>query len=236
MGTMAVTINEATTADCPLMTFTMTGTKDKAALEALSTEIQAWSDGYNFNMSQTWSATFFTTAAADEALELAFGRGATLTAAENGAYSYGLVWANDAANNNVDVTSTRMAGYYLPAASVTANLDQATNASKVNIYWDSATSAIVPKYGWAASPPFTGTEDAKQDSVITGGFYMPKEDKKAENETTATGDRFNKKAKVSFFCGAGTPTATAGTDIEVTLGAATLAAAGSIALAAALSF
>merc|ERR1712139_33172 len=231
------TINEAATADCPLLTYTMAGAKDKDALEALTDAIQDWSDGYNMKLTQTWSATYYASVGADELqLQIAFGRGATTTAAANGYYSYNLVWAWDV-NDGASVTNSKLEGYYVAVANVGANLDAASLATAVNIYWDSTTEAIVPKYGWTATPTFANTAgELAEGTVVAGTFYMPEEDKKAETETTATGDRLNKKDKVSFLAGPGAPDATCQADVEIELGAATLAAAGSIALAAALSF
>merc|ERR1712139_417602 len=144
---------------------------------------------------------------------------------------------SDAENPTAAVDNSKLESYYIPVASVGANLGVTTASSKVGIYWDVVPAEVPAKYGWTATPTFTNeVGDIEENSVIAGTFYMPENDKKAETETTTTGDRLNKKDKVSFLAGPGAPDATCQADVEIELGAATLAAAGSIALAAALSF
>ena len=68
-------------------------------------------------------------------------------------------------------------------------------------------------------------------------FYMPSEpDTATDGETDATGDRLDSGDVLGVFCGTAAPDAEGTTTLTVTLGAASLALAGSAALATALTF
>ena len=110
-------------------------------------------------------------------------------------------------------------------------------ANYVPIYYDDDGSSVVNTYGWTATDMGNGEDVLELDSVTTSTWFMPAEpDTKADGETSATGDRLDVGEKLSAWCGMGTPDAACGTDVKLTMGAATLAAATAISLAAALSF
>merc|ERR1712147_229544 len=222
------------TADCPSITFALAG-KTETEGAALAADITAWSDGYNMTVTQTMSADYFASMATDAELQLAFGDGAELAAAENGAYNLTLVWSYDSSNSNCDATNA-MAGFYLPVASVTADLDNGSTGVVDMYYYDTSSSnaSTDAKYGWTATPSFTGSDDIAADTAVTAFFYMPTE-ADVDAETTATGDRIDSGDKLGVFAGAGTPTAECDDGLKVKLGAVTLAA-GATALAAALAF
>merc|ERR1712072_1404763 len=184
------------------------------AYNALATDVKTWSDGYNMTTVITFHATYFASAA-DQALEIAFGNGATLTTAAAGAYNTGAIWVHDSTNAELDVTSIRWDMYYLPSAAVTTatTLGLGSTTSEVEVSWDSTNSAVPTKYGWTQTPTFTGTGDFVSGGAVTTKFYFPSEpSSKSDAETTATGEA----------------------SVVVELGAAALAAG--FTLAAALAF
>ena len=81
------------------------------------------------------------------------------------------------------------------------------------------------------------------DRLTDGGngtnfWYMPKEADSESETAVGAGDRWDKGEKLMCAAGSGTPTAICGEakGAKIKLGAASLAMAGSVALAAALAF
>merc|ERR1712100_802918 len=226
------------TADCPSMNFVVAGVADATALAALAAEIQAWSDGYNMTMTETFDSTYFASMASDATLEVAFGNAATLATSPNGAYNYafGWSWENTSADT-ADVTSVNgLQSRYLTTAAVTADGDLGSdNSAAVGIYYDDGTAEL--KYGWTQTPSGvddSSTDDFIVDNTFAGMFYMPSEpDTAVDGETDATGDRLDSGDVLGVFCGTAAPDAEGPTTLTVTLGAASLALAGSAALATA---
>jgi len=221
------------------MNFTLAGAADATALAALSSEIQTWSDGYNVTLLWTLDSTYFASMASDTTLEVAFGNAATLATAPNGAYNYFMTWTWSSPNVS---TTTALKSHYLPTAVVTTAGDLGSDStSAVEVWYDTNASAAIPKYGWTQAPTTvtdSSTNDfVDSDNTLSGMFYMPKEPTTAATgETDATGDRLDTGDVLGVFCGAGTPDATGAASLTLTLGAASLAVAGSAALATALTF
>lgn len=218
------------TADCPSMTFTLAGTADSTAYDALAADIRTWSDGYNITLLWTFTTLYYAEMANDTTLEVAFGNAATLTTAANGAYNHNCGWAWDSTNSEVDM-STALTATYIPTAVATTAGDLGKDSTSVVAMTDA-------KYDFTASPVVTGTADyTAVDGTYSGMFYMPSEPATAATgETDATGDRLDTGDVLGVFCGTAEPTATGSTTLTLTLGAASLAAAGSAALATALAF
>lgn len=218
------------TADCPSMTFTLAGTADSTTYDALAADIRTWSDGYNITLLWTFTALYWAEMATDTTLEVAYGNAATLSTAANGAYNHSMVWAWDSTNSEVDV-STALNGTYLPTSVVTTAGDLGMDST-------SAVAMTDAKYDFTASPVITGAGDfIAVDNTYSGVFYMPSEPATAATgETTTTGDRLDTGDVLGVFCGTAEPTATGSASLTLTLGAASLAAAGSAALATALAF
>jgi len=230
---------EEGSADCPALAFEFAGT-DKDETEALVAVVSAWSDGYNVEATLTFEGLYFTAMATDTAVEYAFGNElTTATAAPNGAYVLALGWAMGATTADIADTDSQLMTFYMPTAAVTSEGDLGADSSDVvGIYYDNGTTEL--KYGWTQTPTTiddSSTEDIATGATLAGKWYMPKE-ADAEGETTATGDRLDKKDEITAWAGAdGAAADTKCGDgaMKVKLGAATLAA-GSIALAAALAF
>lgn len=218
------------------MSLTLLGTEDSDEYDALAQVIQDWSDGASLKWDATFDGLYWAEMGTDTRLEVAFGSEATLTSAPNGAYSMGFTWTYGTTTADYVDSTTPLMSFYLTTAAVTADTDLGNdNSAAVGIYYDNLTAEL--KYDWNEFPntmTSTSTDDFTTGGYIYGTFYMPAESD-ADGETTATGDRINKGDKVSMFAGsAGAPDTECNADVTMTLGAATLAA-GSFALAAALS-
>jgi len=231
------------TADAPALTFGTLGCTDEE-FEGLDADISAWSDGYNASMEMAFAGTYWSGGAADESFAcLAFGTEATVATAPNGAYFFALNWSYAGTTADTIDTTSPLLSYYLPTAGATSDGELAYDSSDiVGIYYDDYSTEL--KYDWTTTPSLSSvtsssTDDFVEDDTYAGEFFMPAEpDTIPDGETSAMGDRLNKGDALCVFAGftnIATADVTGDDCIEVTLGAATLAAAGAAGLAAALA-
>jgi len=232
---------EAGTADCPKCSIHLTGQKDKDALDTWTTAnatIAAWSeDGYMQTMTMTFDALYFAAAnaAAGEGT-VAWGVDCSSAGPVNsfGCYAVNMQWAAVA---NTSYTPEQYVTMVYLGGTITATNLAHTNASATSI---STGGVPVAKYGFVQGTAWTGsTAIAAAGGTQSVALYMPTRDKKAEGEDQATGDRLDKGDEI---IGLGTVGASASIPVgscfaatKLELGAATLAVAGTAALAVALS-
>jgi len=238
---MAQDLTEAGTADCPMLNIHLTGQKDKDALETWETAnatIAAWSeDGYMQTFKMTFDALYFAAAnaAAGEGT-VAWGVSCATTGVVDGygCYAVNMQWAASAGVSYTPEQYVTMV--YIGGSLTTTNLDS-TQASVTSI---TAANTHVAKYGFVQGTTWDGsTAITAAGGVQSVAVYMPTADKKADGEDTTTGDRLDKGDKLNGLgavgASASVPSAACFTEEKLELGAATLAVAGTAALAVALS-
>lgn len=238
---MAQDLTEAGTADCPMLNIHLTGQKDKDALETWETAnatIAAWSeDGYMQTFKMTFDALYFAAAnaaAGEGTVAWGIECAAAGTTDSFGCYAVNMQWAADA---GVSYTPEQyVTQVYIGGTVTTTNLDS-TLAAATGI---SAANTHVAKYGFAQGTAWDGsTAITAAGGIQSVAFYMPSADKKAEGEDNIGGDRLDKGDKLNGVAAVGAsasvPSAACFTEEKLELGAATLAVAGTAALAVALS-
>jgi len=126
----------------------------------------------------------------------------------------------------------------------------AVSADSADLAVDETTDVLIQtglgaktaKYGFTQGTTWTGSAaESAAGTIQTVTTYYPTRNKKGEGEDEITGDRLDKGDKVAGYGGMGAdaaaskPTALCFEDTKLELGAATLAVAGTAALAVALS-
>ena len=238
---------EGVSADCMETQLTLGG-KTEDEVTALAAAISTFSDGYNATLQMTLGGAFYTavTAAAnDDYVSLALARSEkdnllTATAAPQGVYRFDstATISGDpatAAMNEMEVS-------FCGNAAVTTQTDLAPSIDCQGISSDLGDQAY-EGFGMTSTPAWDGSVTLTDGGTQAVFWYMPKEPSTVPEtgETVATvADRLNHGDKVMTMAGVTTDQAVSAAcadaaETKIKLGAATLAAAGSVALAAALA-
>lgn len=249
---------DASTAECPGLTFTLAGAKDDSDEWAgLDDAVTAWSDGYNMNVMFTlgtdYHAAMLSTAGAGSNSAYAavsFGADVTAETAPNGAYAtcmYFHTFGTDGSTVTELGTPSDSGMYasYLP----TEVVEEYGEAYGLCYYYGSYYTMYDgdDKYLWSTDPTLIEDEDDDTNGILavdfefTATFYMPTEleDDDYEGETDPSGDRLNVGDNLVVIGGldaVGMDADCSDGGVSLKKGAASLAAAASLALAAALTF